>query len=211
LLWPDVEKTRQPFERNYSMRYSRSRGCAGLVPVLAAILSTIAVSAKADTFNLSPITIDTHALSGSSGYLLFSYGPDTTGTTPVNSTVSVSSSSFTTFNIDNSGASNYELEPFTFGNSFTFTPTFTTTSTPGADSGNLFTLFALDGTYNPYRTSDPTGGNAAAMIVQYSDGHGSAPPTYSFAPVPEASTFASFAVVAVCGAFGLAFRRRRMA
>jgi hypothetical protein len=195
------------------MLHFRSRLLAPTLTVIAVAASMLV--AHADTFNLSPITIDTHTLSGSGGYLLFSYGPDTTGSTPVNSTVSVSSPSFSTFSMNNSNASNYELEPFTFGNTFTFTPTFVSTSTPGADSGNLFTLYALDNTYNPYSTSDPTGSNAAVTIVQFADGHVSSPTTYSpfdrVAPVPEASSFAGFGIAMFSAAFALAFRRRRTA
>jgi hypothetical protein len=174
-----------------------------------AALTATALPSRADTFNLSPITIDTHALSGSTGYLLFSYGPDTTGTTPINSTVTVSSPSLTTFSVANTGASNYDLEPFTFGSTFTFTPTFNTTSTPGANEGNLFTLYALDSSYNPYPSTDPTGSNAAAMIVQYADGHVSTPSVYTpFAPVPEVSTAVTFAILALFSAFTLSLRRR---
>jgi hypothetical protein len=187
-----------------------------LVPALTIVALAASIRiASADTFNLNPITIDTHTLSGTSGYWLFSYGPDTTGSTPVNSTVSVSSPSFSTFSLNNSGASNYELEPFTFGNTFTFKPTFASTSTPGANSGNLFTLYALDNGYNPYATSDPTGGDAAVMIVQYADGHVSPPTAYSpfvpVAPIPEASTFAGFGILVFFAAFGVVFRRSRMA
>jgi hypothetical protein len=192
----------------------RLRSRINLGRILAPALTIVALSAsiltaRADTFNLSPITIDTQSLSGNNGYLMFSYGPDTTGTTPVNSTVSISSSSFATFNLNNTRASNYEVEPFTFGNSFTFTPTFTSTSTPGADSGNLFTVYALDGGYNPYPTADPTGGNAAVVIFQSPNGSVSTPTVYK--PVPEASTFAGFGVLAFCTAFALLLRRRRTA
>jgi hypothetical protein len=180
---------------------------------VAATLSLLAVPGKADTFNLSPITIDTHTISGSTGYLFFSYGPDTTGSTPVKSTVTVSSPSFSTFSIDNTGTTNYELEPFTFGNTLTFTPAFVTTPTAGANAGNLFTLYALDSYYDPYPTSDSTNGNAAMMIVQYADGHVSSPLTYSpfvpIAPVPETSTAVAFAVLAFGSAFMLLLRRRQ--
>jgi hypothetical protein len=177
-----------------------------------AALTVTALPSQADTFNLSTVTIDTHALSGSTGYLLFSYGPDTTGSTPINSAVTVSSPSLTTFSVANTGASNYDLEPFTFGSTFTFTPTFNTTSTPGANEGNLFTLYALDGSYNPYPSTDPTGSNAAAMIVQYADGHVSTPSVYTpFAPVPEASTAVTFGILALGTAFALFLRRRQNA
>lgn len=183
---------------------------AAVTAALISLMAMAATSANANTFNLSPITIDTHTLKGTNGYLLFSFAPDTTGSNPVTSTVSVDSRNFSTFSLDNAGASNYELKPFTFGNTFTFTPTFESIFTPGADSGNLFSLYALDSTYTAYSTADPTGSNAAVMIVQYTDGTVSTPTTYApfIPPVPEVSSFASFGVLVLVGLIVMFVRKR---
>lgn len=178
------------------------------------LLSTALLLSLGTAVQAGPITIFfPTALQGTTGTLVFQFNPNTDGltNTPNDSSVSVTDP-FGTFTLTNLGAINEIDQAITFGSSFTFTPTFTTTSTAGADEGNTFFLQVENSAGTVQTTSDPSGINAALTISQAVDGT-TAPaqvfaPFNQPAPVPEASTGTLFVLLGL-GSLCLLWRGRR--
>jgi len=177
-------------------------------------------------------TFDTSAVRGLSGFLDFQFAANTDGTTPLNSTLTLSGFSggaLGTVNaagsvnvtgalpgsaaVSNAGAGGELMQAFTFGSSLSFDTALPVPAPGGAaDEGNTFQFFVLDSGANLFQTTDPSGANALAAIDQAAGGAVSPARTYTLvalAPVPEASTTVSLGLLLALGGLSLAARRRR--
>lgn len=177
----------------------------------AALLLSLGVAAQAGP---GPVTLFfPTALQGTTGTLAFQFTPNTDGptNTPITSSVSVTDP-LGNFTLSNLNIVNEFDQTITFGTSFTFTPTFTTTATAGADEGNTFFLQVLNAAGTVQATNDPSGINSAMTIGQAADG--TTAPLVVFAPftkppaVPEASTGTLFGLLGL-GSVCLVWRGRR--
>lgn len=177
-------------------------------------------------------TFDTSAVSGQTGFLDFQFTPNTDGTTPLDSTVTLSSftggtlgavSNAGTFNLTgalpgsaaltNAGAGGELTQAFTFGNSLSFDTTLPAPAPSGAaNEGNTFQFFVLDSGANPFHTTDLSGADTLVVISQAADGTVSPAKTYAlvpFSPVPESSTTVSLGLLLALGLGGTALNARR--
>ena len=191
------------------------------LPLLGALaLLSFGQTARAEHFD-----VDTSTISGQTGSLDFLFNPNSDGTTPLDSRVTISNFSGGTlgavtshFNtsgslpgsvtIYNTGANNELVQLFTFGNTLGFDTSFPSlfveTSeaafAPFAlpDESSTFEFSLLDTSQKPYATTDPSGANTLADIAQDPYGSLSASQTYRLAPasvVPEPSSALSLAVL----------------
>ena len=177
-------------------------------------------------------TFDTTALSGQAGFLDFQFAPNTDGTTPLDSSITLSGLTGGTLGavnaagsvnvtgalpggavVSNAGAGGELMQSFTFGSSLSFDTTLPAPAVGGtADEGNTFQFFVLEGGLNAFATTDPSGGDALAVEDQAASGAGSPAQTYALvpsSPVPEASTPVSLGLLLTLGGLSLAARRRR--
>ena len=201
------------------------------LPLLGALaLISLGQTARAETF-----TVDTSTIVGQSGYLDFQFNPNTDGTTPLNSNVTVSNfvgdgtlgPVDTAVNvtvtvpgavtITNSADTNGLLQFFTFGNTLRFDTTFPDApEVSAADEGSTFQFFALDTNKDPYSTTDSTGNNALVVISQNADGTLKDSQKYELnapASVPEPSSGVSLMLLSalVLLPVGIAVRKQRKA
>lgn len=199
------------------------------LPVACALtLLCLGTAAQAQHF-----TFDTSALSGQAGFLDFQFSSNTGGTTPLDSTLTLSGfaggtlgavDAASTFNVtpalpsgdtlSNAGGGGELRQAFTFGSSLSFDAAFPAPAGAGAaDEGNTFQFFVLDGGANPFQTTDASGANTLAAMDQSATGAVSPARVFALSaptPVPEASPALSLGLLLLGGAF-LAVRRRKAA
>ena len=204
------------------------------LPLLGALaLISLGQTARADHFD-----VDTTTLIGQSGYLEFQFNPNTDGTTPLDSNVTVSNFTGGTLGavdtpvnvtgslpsgatISNTDAINGFQQLFTFGNTLGFDTSFPTINEEKnifgsfalPDAGNTFQFFVLDASKDPFATTDPSGYNALVQISQGSDGSLAASQWSLKAPasVPEPSSGVSLMLLSalILIPVGLAVRKQR--
>jgi len=180
--------------------------------LLASTLGLLAVGAVSHA-GPGPITVNTSAVAGLSGFLDFQFSPDTNpGGTPLDSTVTLMGDGLPApsgITLSNAGAGNEKIISFLFGSSYTFTPTFVAGNTANPDEGSTFQLLLLDGSQNLLPTTNPNG-DSVVTITQSAQGTLSAPAVFQpAAPVPEASTMISLGLLLALGWGGLCLKARK--
>jgi hypothetical protein len=180
--------------------------------VATALTLSITAASFASTYTAPTVTLNTSSLTNTTGYLDFIFNPDTTGGTYNQGTVSVTSPSLPTFSIQNTGAFNDWSTAYTFTNTFQFTPTFSTTLVPGADTGSTFALAIYDANGNLITTNDSSGEDLAVVFSEDKSGAVSPAQVYAPfkqpAPVPEASTDVVSAIFILMVVAVLTYRSR---
>ena len=205
------------------------------LPVLGALtLISLGQTARAEHFD-----VDTSTIVGQSGYLDFQFNPNTDGTTPLDSNVTVSNFTGGTLGavdtavnvtgslpngvtIHNADSTNGLLQLFTFGKTLGFDTSFPSINLDRAtfgsflvpDAGNTFQFFVLDADKNTYATTDPSGSDALVQINQGADGFTAPSQKYHLlapASVPEPSSGVSLLLLSalVLIPVGLTIRKQR--
>lgn len=203
------------------------------------LLSALALISLVQTARAEHFDVDTTTLVGQSGYLEFQFNPNTDGTTPFDSNVTVSNFTGGTLGavdtavnvtgslpngatINNTDAINGFQQLFTFGNTLGFDTSFPiildTKKILGSfavpDEGNTFQFFVLDTFKEPFATTDPSANNALVQISQGADGSLAPSQQYRLlapASVPEPSSGVSLLALSalVLIPVGLAVRKQR--
>ncbi len=203
------------------------------------ILGVLALISLGQTARAEHFDIDTTTLVGQSGYLDFQFNPNTDGTTPLDSNVTVSNFTGGTLGavdtavnvtgslpsgatIYNTDGTNGLLQLFTFGNTLSFDTSFPilldTKKIFGSfavpDAGNTFQFFVLNASQDPFTTTDPSGNDALVQISQGADGSLASSQQYRLqapASVPEPSSGVSLLVLStlILIPAGLAVRKQR--
>ena len=202
------------------------RRSPSLATTLALALLCLGPATQAQHFSFN-----TSAVSGQTGFLDFQFTPDTDGTTPLDSTLTLSNfaggtlgavNGAGTFNLTgglpgsaaltNAGAGGELTQAFTFGSGLSFDASLLASAGAGAaDEGSTFQFFVLDAGANPFQTTDPSGADALAVMSQAANGTVSPAQRYALVPpVPEASTPLSLGLLLALG-LGSAFLARRRA
>ncbi len=199
---------------------------------IAGVLTLLCLETAAQAQLSQHFTFDTSAVSGQSGFLDFQFAPDTDGTTPLDSSVSISGltggalgavNSGGSVNVtgalpgsaavSNAGAGGELMQAFTFGKSLSFDTALPAPAPGGAaDEGSTFQFFLLDGGADAFATTDPSGGDVLAVMAQAASGAVSPAQTYALvpsSPVPEASTTVSLGLLLALGCGSLIARKRR--